>query len=353
MRVGFRGRPWAGLDVGSYSVKLLARQSGAHGGRYWIAEAPIPRNEPDPERPVPPESVAQAIGECLSRVGISPNALRGISMAISGPEVFVKQIAMPPLEDREVGSALRFEARKHLPFDPEGMLIDFQILGRRPDDSRLDVLLAAVPGERVQSHLAPLGLLGVEPHVLDAAPLALTNAVLEGTGGNGPTRVLLDIGYVSSHLTLYQPGEPYFSRRLEFGGHHLTRVLAEAKGTSLQEAEHWKLEAGNRDPGSESDWESTELRAILACLRDELVKELRRSFAFYRTLGRLPEPLELWVSGGSARLPGLAQRLSELIETPVRVFNPLRSLGGEALGDVQPSDGPQFCQAFGLALRTS
>ena len=331
----------------------MVRQSSAHGGRSWMAETAIPRSEPDPEHPAPPESVAQAIGECLSRVGISPHALRGISMGISGPDVFVKQISMPALEDREVGPALRFEARKHLPFDPEGMLIEFQILGRDPVERRLDVLLAAVSEERVQTHLAPLGLLGMESNVLDAAPLALTNAVLEGTGGNGHTRVLLDIGYASSHLTLYQPGEPYFSRRLEFGGHHVTRAVAEATGASLQEAEAWKLETCNHDPGWEPDWESTEQRAILACLRHELVTELRRSFAFYRTLGRLPEPLELWISGGSARLPGLAQRMSTLLETPASIFNPLQSLAGEALADVGPSDGPQFCQAFGLALRGS
>jgi len=51
------------------------------------------------------------------------------------------------------------------------------------------------------------------------------------------------------------------------------------------------------------------------------------------------------ISGGSARLPGLAERLTELLGAPVAVFDPL--------GDgARTRQGPQFAQAFGLALRS-
>src|SRR5439155_19996971 len=99
-------RPSAGLDVGAYSVKLLARQSGPGAGRYWAAEAPIPGAEP--ESAPTPERAAAAIAECLSRAGLSPRALRQVSTGIAGPDVIVKQIALPPLEEREIAPALKF-----------------------------------------------------------------------------------------------------------------------------------------------------------------------------------------------------------------------------------------------------
>lgn len=92
------------------------------------------------------------------------------------------------------------------------------------------------------------------------------------------------------------------------------------------------------------------MRAVLDCLRSELVEELRRSFAFYRTLGRLPDPIKLWISGGSARLPGLSARLSELLGFPALLFNPLEGLGPAAPAELPPG-GPQFAQAYGLAQR--
>jgi len=343
-------RPSAGLDVGSYSVKLLARQAGPAAGRCWVAEAPIPGAEP--ETSPSPERVAAAIGQCLSQAGLSLPALRGITTGIAGPHVVIKQLSLPPLEDREVLPALRFEARKHVPFDPQGMVIDYQLLGRHPEDKRLNVLLAAVSEEHVERHLAPLRLLGAEPWILEATPLALTNALLEGGGGNGDARALLDIGFTSSHLTLYQPESPFFTRRLDFGGHHLTRAIAAARRIPLVEAETWKLAAGAAVPGGDTPWEGPEWQAMLDCLGTDLMAELRRSFAFYRTLGPLPDPLSLWISGASARLPGLAAQVSELLGSAAQVFNPVAAVRGEIVGSLQPSDGPQYGQAYGLALRT-
>ena len=343
--------PSAGLDIGSYSVKLLVRQSRPGAGGWSVAEAPIEGAEAG--IPPTPERVAAAISQCLSRAGLSPQTIGGITTGIAGPHVVIKELVLPPLEDREVGPALRFEARKHVPFDPQGMVIDYQVLGRHQEDRRLKVLLAAASEEQIERHLAPLRLVGVEPRILEATPLALTNALLEAGENNGDAQALLDIGYTTSHLTLHQPDVPYFTRRLDFGGHHLTRAIAAARRLPLDEAETWKLAAGSETSGTDVAWDGPEWQAMLDCLRIELMAELRRSFAFYRTIGPLPEPLRVRISGGSARLPGLAARVGELLGSETQVFDPLVGVRGGITGPLEPSAGPQFSQAYGLALRTA
>jgi type IV pilus assembly protein PilM len=218
-------------------------------------------------------------------------------------------------------------------------------------ERKLDLLLAAVSVEHVEQHLAPLRLLGLEVDILDPAPLALTNAIAYGSEAAPGGHVLLDIGNQASHLTVWQRGQPYFNRRLDFGGQTLTRAMAESLQIPPEEAEEWKLAAGADEPGFRLDWESRELQAVTECLRRDLVDELRRSFAFYRTQGQLPEPLRLWLSGGTARLPGLASRLGDLLGEAVLLFNPLESFNGPPRGGVRPVAGPQFAQAFGLATR--
>ena len=349
MRAGIRSRPWAGLDVGSYSVKLLA----ALGNRYWLAETPLPANGHAPDEPPEPEEVANAIAACMSSAGLSPRSFRGISMGISGPDVIVKQISLPLLDDSEVGPALRFEARKHIPFDPQTMVLDYQIVGRWTTERKIDILLAAVSTEHVERHLEPMRLLGVEVDILDAAPLALTNASAHGPSLPTDPHVLLDIGHTASHLTLYQRGQPFFSRRLDFGGRSITRAIAAGARIPFDEAEEWKLAAGAERTGLRIDWDSRELEAVSDCLRSELVEELRRSFVFYRTQGRLPEPLRISVSGGSARLPGLYARLGELLGEPALLFDPLEGFAGQPKGGTRPATAPQFAQALGLMARSA
>ena len=350
MRASLVSRPWAGLDLGGFSVKLLALQPGVGTVRALAAEVPCPATAAAGGSPAP-EAVAQAIAECAERAGVSLRGLRGITVGISGSDVIVKQIQLPLMDEEEVGKALRFEARKHLPFDPQVMVIDYQVLGRFLSERRVDVLIAAVSREHLERHLAPLVRLDLIADIVDAAPLALTNAVVHAAGNDRGARLLLDVGHASSHLTLFQRGEPYFSRRLDFGGRHLTLAIAAALQVPFEEAEEWKLAAGSEEPGFRVDWTGRELRAVQESLERELVDEVRHSLAFYRTLGHLPEAMRLQISGGTARLPGIAERLGNLLEFPVSVFDPFEGFGGAARARV--SGGPQFAQAYGLALRSA
>lgn len=349
MKMGLRARPWAGLDVGEASIKLVALQGGVGGTRHWVSEIPVPRSQGALDPPLAPEAMARLLNECLALAGLTPRGLRGITLGVSGGDVIVKQIPLPLMDETEVGGALRFEARKHLPFDPATMVIDYQVIGRYPSEKRLDVLLAAVPTARLERALAPLRLLGLDADIVDAAPLALTNALSKGVEKETEARVLLDVGHTGSYLTLYQKGAPYFSRRLDFGGVTVTEAISRTLGISFEEAEEWKLEAGADAPSMRIQWDSREMKAVRSSL-EKMAEELRRSFAFYRTLAPLPDPFTLWLSGNTARLPGIAGQLAELLEIPTLIFNPLDSLAPDP-HTPPPMGGPQFAQAYGLALR--
>jgi type IV pilus assembly protein PilM len=349
MNVGLRARPWAGLDVGEYSVKLLAMQPGVGSARHFVSEVPLVR--PAGDGVLAPELVARAIGECFTTCGLNSRSFAGITLGLSSGDVIVKQVALPLMDDDEVPGALRFEARKHLPFDPATCVLDYQVLGRYPSEKRLELLLAAVPQHRLDRALAPLRLLGVEADIVDAAPLALSNALSKGTERDNEARVLLDIGHAGSWLTLYQRGTPFFSRRLEFGGVRVTQAISAALRIPLEEAEEWKLEAGADDTSLRVSPDSAEMLAVRDALR-LLAEELRRSFSYYRTLGPLPDPFSLWIAGSTARLPGIAGQLAEMLGAPAFVFDPLDALGAEFRTSA-PSGGPQFAQAYGLALRAA
>ncbi len=347
MKVGLNTRPWVGLDIGEYSVKLLSFRQGVGGARPCASEMPLPSGADEAS----PEALGSMLGECFARAGQSARSLRGLTLGLSGGDVIVRQISLPLMDDHEIPGALRFEARKHLPFDPQTCVIDYQLLARVPSEKRLDVLLAAVPQARLERAIAPLKAIGIDPDIVDAAPLALTNAISRATEREAEARVAIDIGHSGSWLTLYQRGAPYFARRLEFGGSGVTRAIAAALRVSFDEAEEWKLEAGADEPSIRVDPASSEMDGVREALHG-LADELRRSFAYYRTLAPLPEPFTLWMSGNTARLPGIAGELSAMLEIPTFVFDPLESVPPDAR-DHLPAGGPQFALAYGLALRTA
>ena len=80
MKLGMGAQPWAGLDIGTHSVKLVALQPGSSRGRY--AEAAIPRSLAGDEPPAP-AILAGLIDDCMTRIQETPRSFRGISIGVS------------------------------------------------------------------------------------------------------------------------------------------------------------------------------------------------------------------------------------------------------------------------------
>jgi type IV pilus assembly protein PilM len=345
MKLGMGARPWAGLDIGTYSVKLVALQPGAARGRY--AEAAIPRALAG-EDPPAPAILAGLIVDCMGRLGIAARAFAGISIGVSGPDVIVKQIPLPLMDEAEIAGALRFEAKKHLPFDVQTLVLDHQVLARNTAERRLDVLLATVSQQRLDRALAPLRELGLEAAIVDAAPLALANALVHTlareSAPESDARLLLDLGHRGSWLTLRQKGLPFFSRRIDWGGAVLAEAVAATVNGSRDIAESWKI-----DPASSILFDTAESFAARHAV-EQLGDEVRRSLAFYGTLAPLPATLPVHVSGGTSRIGGLCEVLAHRLGLGVTPFSPLDAI---ERGVKVHAGGPQFALAYGLALRAA
>lgn len=332
-----RNRPWAGLDIGAHSVKLMALSPGASRGH--LAEVPLPRPLAGDEAP-PSAAIAALIGLALERLGHTPRSVAGFSVGVSGPDVIVKQVSLPLMDEAEIPGALRFEARKLLPFDPQTLVLDHQVITRHAGEKRLDVLFATVSQPRLDRALAPLRELGVEAAIVDAAPLALSNALWSTLPRDAAeAHVSLDLGHRGAWLVYRHRQSPFFARRLDWGGQALLQALTNAHGGDVEAAERW-LAAPETSAG-EASAAGVVVRDAIA----RLVEEVRLSLAFYSTTASLPDKVILHVSGGVARLPGLVDLLGHQLGTPARLFGPLSA-------DTRATHpAPSFALAMGLALR--
>lgn len=85
----------------------------------------------------------------------------------------------------------------------------------------------------------------------------------------------------------------------------------------------------------------------------ELVTEVRRSLDFYRNRANGLGAQQVVISGGTAKLPGLADYLTVNLEVPVTVGNPLQYLAAGPKSDpgYLQEVGPVFQVSVGLAAR--
>jgi hypothetical protein len=104
---------------------------------------------------------------------------------------------------------------------------------------------------------------------------------------------------------------------------------------------------------SEEEYVKTQISDAIMPVFQELVTELRRSLDFYRNRANGLGAQQVVITGGTAKVPGLAEYLAANLEVPVVVGNPLQflSTGPKADPNYLQDVGPHFPVSVGLAIR--
>lgn len=280
---------------------------------------------------------------------LEKNAIRGgrALLAVGGPSLALRWIEMPVMSEADLKGAIRFEARKHLPFSAEHAVIDCRILSRRArqSENKMRVLLIAVPRSAVDSRFETAEMAGLDPAGMDIEPLAAVRAVAQAapkselSWGTQPQAVLV-LGSAGTDFYVTTDCDLEFSRRIPIGGSILARLIAESIGADSRRLDEHEL------LGLMSFDESGALQVsqggpdLLEALRGEIARldqEIRRSCSYYQSL--FPEGSyegivsKLSVGGGLASLPGISRHLSDELDIPIEIADPLAMLPLSNVGD--------------------
>ncbi len=144
----------------------------------------------------------------------------------------------------------------------------------------------------------PLAEVRAVQHVIEAADLECSGLVDEPSAANAvlqlPDGVIVDVGGGTTGVAVVQDGQVVHTADEPTGGHHLTLVIAGARGVPLEEAERMKV-----DPDQQ--------RALLPVVRPVMEKVA----AIIRTaVGGFPVP-RIHLVGGSVAFPGFADVVAE------------------------------------------
>jgi type IV pilus assembly protein PilM len=215
------------------------------------------------------------------------------------------------------------------------------------EEAGMEVLLVAAKKDKIQNHTNVISLAGKDPDVVDIDAFALQN-VYEANYRVDPNKTvaLLNIGASLMNINITKGGMPLFIRDVSVGGNQYTDILQKELQLNFQEAEDLKL---GRTGGSEVEM----VQPLLESITDLLITEVQKTFDFFRETYPSETINEVLISGGTAHMRGLAEKIEAAFSYPTSVLDPFRSitLGPKVSAIRVTSLGPALAVAVGLALR--
>ena len=342
-----------GLDIGRQFVKAVLLEKNRGGTK--IINTGI-RLVPDQNKTYDPESITKpmwvmAIRELMREMNINPKRVKSLVSSLNGTNVSVKQITTMDMPEDELFSSMTFEARKHIPMDGSDAVIDFQVFGPNPKEvDKIDIGLVACTKKVSNAHLELLKEIGFSPGIIDADPIALSNAFanLSEFPEEGAV-VLLDIGSVSSSLVVWGRKDQFFTRDIPIGGYHFVSSLSEKMDMDYVSAEDKMMKDGINSFQNKLDSDLDDISVAEKNVFDNLIEDVRRSLRYYAKTTNQSFFTKIMISGGGASTQGLKEMIEKKLSLNTELFNPFQSLDGFENIDIPNPE--QYAISTGLAVR--
>lgn len=339
------------LDIGSSGVKLAEFAAQGEMGvqlvNFAVGSMGLgPGDEAERYR-----VLTVTIKEMMQESGIKPGP---VLITVSGQQVFSRFVKLPPVDKDKIAQIVAYEAQQNVPFPIEEVVWDYQLIGT--GENELDVMLAAIKGEIIESITAAVEHAGLLTDLVDVAPMALYNAArYSGADAEGCT-LLLDIGARSTDLVFLEQGR-VFIRSIPVAGNTITQNIMRELDVSFSEAEDLKVEHAFVALGGAYDAHEDEIKdRVSKVVRNVMTRmhaEINRSINFYRGQQSGSKPRQLLLAGGSSIIPGTDGFFKEKLKIPVHYFNPFENVpvGPDVDADEVAQRFNVMGQTVGLALR--
>lgn len=357
---------YLGIDLGATSIKVVELANDAGRAKLvtygFTARKSYSLQEnflDDPERAV---SLIKEV--CKKAKTTTTKTVAALPVA----SVFSSIVSIPTIEEKDMVSAVRWEAKKIIPMPIEKMILDWKVLEKVGEGSKgqegaviqppasvnlttgkektRQILLTAADRDLVQKHVDIFKQAGLTLASLETEAFALVRSLV---GNDKSSVMIVDIGAEATNLSIVDQGIPYINRSIDLGGESITKRISEVLGVGLDQAEELKY-----DLGASQKKGSYNLSVPFQEFLTALINEINYCFTLYQSqkLEESKNIEKIILSGGTSLLANLVDHLAKELKIRVFVGDPwARVIYPEDLKPVLNQIGPQFAIAVGLAMR--
>ena len=341
-----------GIDIGTSSIRVVElSRKGQSLKLINYGEIKTASLQKEPFRTVEKDTLllsnretSAAILAILREAGIQT---REVNLSIPDFSSFFTNFELPPMTQKELESAVRYEARSYIPFPLSEITLDWTIIEGDVSNkvkAPLEILVVAIPNEVINQYQEVATLSGLRLRALEAEAFALSHSL---AGNEKKTIGIIDIGARSTTCNVLENGVLKLSHSFNISGNELTEILSRSLGVDYEKAE--ELKKGIGLAGAETAEQN--IREVLLPLIDLILAEIKKIFGnYYRRESKEVEKIIL--AGGTSLLPGLKEYFFEELKKEVEIANPFsRTIFPPILEETLKEMGPSYAIAVGLAIR--
>ncbi len=325
-----------GVDIGTANIKIVQISQGVKPvlDTYGLVNIKYQLTGKNDDTTI--RQMADILRVLTQKAGVT--AKRCV-ISFPNSAVFTSVMSMPELTEKELDSAVEFEAKKYVPQALSDIDLSWTIVAKEPGSlNPLKILLTAVPKQTTRNYKEVFSQAGLIPEVGEIEALALIRSLI---GGGATNCIIIDIGARATGVNIIENGFLKLSRNLNIGGDTITDKIAESLNISVMRAEQFKKDFGV----SSATFIPDTVRPVLNLIKNEVKQLLTLSQSQNVSIKKI------LLVGGGANLPGIA-RFFEDLGIDVELGNPLSSVGySKPLEPILKRYSLSLAVAIGLALR--
>ncbi len=259
-----------------------------------------------------------------------------VRVGLANQRIVMRTVDLPPItDDRQLASAVRFQAQEHIAMPLELAVLEHQSLGLvgTADGPRARVALVAARREMIERLLVATRTGGLRLEGIDLSAFALIRALHRPSDGEAQV-AYINIGSMTN-LAVASGTQCLFTRVVPFGVESMVSDLAARGGLTSEHARGWLRHVGLSRQLSEIEGEPRVVAAAREVLEHgaaRMAGEIRQTLDFYATQtgGGLTE--RAIITGAGASLEGAAERVVAELGVPVEVRTVSEQQAGASAG---------------------
>lgn len=334
-----------GLDIGSSSIKVAWVNRDKNVLSYASSlSVPTPAQGMQSESPFDHQEMAQVINKLVIDAKITTN---NVNIALAENHAFTKVVEMPILSDKELSSAIYWEAEQYIPVPLDTVTIAWSKLQplKTAADERMQVLLVAAPKDLIKRYQTILDLAGLTIVSVETEILSVIRSLIPIN--STPTALIANIGAMSTTLGIIQNGIIVFNYSIPLGGVALTRAIASDFGLQINQAEEYKKVYGLSDKNF-----GGKVRIAIEPILTAFLTEVKKALSYYAEKYKNENPItQILLTGGGSNLPGLGLYFAQNLGLEAVISNPWKMLNIQGVPLPVEQKGTEYSVAVGLALK--
>lgn len=334
-----------GLDIGASSIKVVWLDKNDKG--YVLkssASLPAPVKGMLSESPLDQEEMSQSLQKTVVSANIES---KFANVALAENQVYTKVVEMPILSDRELRSAIYWEAEQYIPVPLSNITLTWSVLNR-PEKSvqgdKMSVLMVGAPSILVEKYQKIIGMAGFTINSLETEILATVRSLVSEE--NFPNSIIVNIGAVSTSFAIIRNSIMVFTYSMSLGGSAINRAIAADFGFTPDQAEEYKKVYGVSDSAL-----GGKIGQATFPIVNSIITEVKKSLAYYSQRYKDQPIRQIILAGGTANLPGLSLYFAKNVGVETVIANPWKVLAPSELPKEILANGASYTIAVGLAMR--